>query len=361
VSCREVRNPEHRGRRRPDRERPGSLVVEVEACDGTVGFAVGAGGEPACWIIENHLARFVEGRLVADVEAIWDEMRHAALFSGRKAMVLEAISCIDLALWDLLAKTREEPVHALLGGPVREELSFYLAGSRPDFASQQGFIGGKLQLPHGPIECEDGLKKNLEQLAEMRAKCGPDFCLMLDCATGLDVDYATRLARAAHDQSGLRWIEDALPCDDYGGYAQLRRNLPPGMQVSTGDHGATRWGFEMLLDLECCDILQPDLAACGGLTELIRISALAEPQGKLVIPRGSSVYSYHFAAARHHSPFAEFLNGCTGGDAIVPLFRHQLLDEPIPVNGRLKVSALDRPGFGVRLDPTCRLCRPFAH
>lgn len=70
----------------------GTLVVEVEASDGTVGFAVTTGGEPACWIVEKHLARFLEGRSVTDIEKAWDQMYHATLFYGRKGLVLNTIS-----------------------------------------------------------------------------------------------------------------------------------------------------------------------------------------------------------------------------------------------------------------------------
>jgi L-rhamnonate dehydratase len=114
------------------------------------------------------------------------------------------------------------------------------------------------------------------------------------------------------------------------------------MLVTTGEHEATRWGFRMLLEMECCDILQPDVGWCGGLTELVKISALADAHGKLVVPHGSSVYSYHFVVTRHNSPFAEFLNMSPGADQIVPMFHPQLLDEPVPVNGRMKASVLDQ-------------------
>ena len=336
----------------------GTLVVEIEASDGTVGFSVTTGGELGCWIMEKHLARFIEGAKVTDIEKIWDQMFSATLFYGRKGIVLNTISGVDLALWDLLAKVRQEPVHVLLGGAVRDELCFYATGARPDLAKQMGFIGGKMPLHHGPAEGDAGLQKNLEMLGEMRQRVGNDFWLMYDCWMSLDVEYATRLAQAAQEHN-LRWIEEALPPDDYWGYAELRRRMPRGMLVTTGEHEATRWGFRLLLEMECCDILQPDVGWCGGITELLKISALADQRGKLVIPHGSSVYSYHFVITQQNSPFAEFLMMAPKADEVVAMFNPQLLDEPVPVNGRMKISALDRPGFGVRLNPVCKLHRPF--
>ena len=336
----------------------GTLVIEVEASDGTVGFAVTTGGEIGAFIVERHLARFIEGQRVTDIEKMWDQMFHATLYYGRKGVVLNAISGVDLALWDLLAKVRREPVHQLLGGKVRDELEFYATGARPDLAKEMGFIGGKLPLHHGPAEGEVGLRRNLDALAEMRSRVGADFWLMLDCWMSLYVPYATRLAHEAH-ALGLKWIEECLPPDDYWGYAKLRRDVPRGMLVTTGEHEATRWGFRMLLEMECCDIIQPDVGWCGGLTELTRISALADARGVLVIPHGSSVYSYHFVATRHNSPFAEFLMMAPQADRVVPMFDPLLLDEPVPVGGRMKVP--DTPGFGVRLNPDVRMQRPYEH
>lgn len=336
----------------------GTLVVEIEADDGTVGFAVTTGGEPAAYIVEHHLARFLEGRSPADYEKIWDQMYFGSQFYGRKGLVVNTISGVDLALWDLLGKLRKEPVYHLLGGAVRDEIEFYATTPRPDLAKEMGFIGGKLPLHHGPSEGAEGFRKNIAELAEMRSRVGPDFWLMLDCWMALDVDYATRLALAAHEY-GLKWIEEAINPDDYWGYAELKRNVPKGMLVTTGEHEATRWGFQMLLEMDCCDIIQPDVGWCGGITELIKISALADARGKTVIPHGSSVYSYHFVVTRHNSPFAEFLMMAPRADEIVPMMAPQLLGEPVPVDGRLRASTLDKPGFGVELNREVALRRPY--
>jgi L-rhamnonate dehydratase len=336
----------------------GSLVVEIEASDGTVGFAVTTGGEIGAFIVEKHLARFLEGQRVTDIEKMWDQMYFATLYYGRKGIVLNAISGVDLALWDLLGKVRKEPVFHLLGGPVRDELQFYATGARPDLAKEMGFIGGKMPLQHGPAEGEEGLAKNIAKLADMRAKVGDDFWLMFDCWMSLDLNYATRLAHAAKEY-GLKWLEEALPPDDYWGYAELRRSVPRGMMVTTGEHEATRWGFRMLFEMGCADLVQPDVGWCGGITELIKISALADAHNVLVVPHGSSVYSYHFVVTRHNSPFAEFLMMAPKADEVVPMFNPLLLDEPVPVNGRMKVP--ETAGFGVRLNPECTLVRPYSH
>lgn len=336
----------------------GTVVVEVEAEDGTVGVGTSTGGPPAAWLVEHHLSRFVEGKRPDELELMWDQMWRASLYYGRKGLPVNAISAVDLAVWDLLGRLRAEPVHAMLGGAVREELSFYATGPRPDLAYELGFVGGKLPLVHGPAEGDDGLRRNVELAAEMRSRVDDDFFLAYDCWMALTLEYALRLAEALVPHR-FKWIEEALPPDDYLGYAELRRRAPRGMLVTTGEHEWTRWGFRQLIDGRCADIVQPDVNWCGGLTELLKIAAYAAAHGVLVVPHGSSVYSYHFVATRHESPFAEFLMMAPDAASVVPMFTPLLTGEPVPERGRMRVSALDAPGFGVELDRTLALERPF--
>ena len=205
----------------------GTLVVEVEADDGTVGFAVTTAGEIGAFIVEKHLARFVEGRPVTDIEKIWDQMYFSTQYYGRKGVVLNTISGVDLALWDLLGKIRQEPVHQLLGGPVRDELVFYATGARPDLAKEMGFIGGQAAASAWSGRGRRGAQEEPCQARGHAQPVGDDFWLMFDCWMSLDLNYATRLAHEAHE-FGLKWIEEALSPDDYWGYAELRRNVPPG-------------------------------------------------------------------------------------------------------------------------------------
>ena len=335
----------------------GTLVVEIEASDGTVGFSVTTAGEIGAFIVEKHLARFLEGRKITDIERIWDQMYKSTLYYGRRGVVLNAISGVDLALYDLLGRVRQVPVFELLGGPVRDELQFYATGARPDRAKELGFIGGKMPLHHGPAEGEEGLRKNIALLADMREKVGDDFWLMYDCWMSLDVEYATRLAHAAAAY-GLKWIEEALIPDDYWGYAELRKRAPSSMLITTGEHEATRWGFRQLLETGV-DLIQPDVGWCGGITELLKISALADAHGTMVVPHGSSVYSYHFVVTRTNSPFAEFLMMHPTAEEIVPMFSPMLVGEPVPVNGRLRVP--ETPGFGVELSDAIEKHRPYTH
>jgi L-rhamnonate dehydratase len=336
----------------------GTLVVEVESEDGTVGFGVSTGGVPACFLVEKHLARFVEGKRVDQLELIWDQLWRASLFYGRKGLALFALSAVDLALWDLLGRIRGEPVFSLLGGAVRDELPMYATGPRPDVAKSLGFVGGKVPLVHGPAEGAEGLRRNVERAEGLAVLVDDGFFLAYDCWMALDLAYALRLGTAVQPL-GFRWIEECLPPDDYWGYAELRRRAPPGLWITTGEHEAGRHGFRMLIDMDCCDVVQPDVNWCGGLTELLKIAAYADAHGIPVIPHGSSVYSYHFMITRVDAPFAEFLVMSPTATEIVPMFSPLLVDEPVPDRGRIRLD--DRAGFGVELNRSLALDRPFPH
>ena len=107
----------------------GTLIVEVEADNGQTGFAVSTAGEMGCFIVEKHLNRFIEGKCVSDIKLIHDQMLNATLYyAGSGGLVMNTISCVDLALWDLFGKVVGLPVYKLLGGAVRDEIQFYATG-----------------------------------------------------------------------------------------------------------------------------------------------------------------------------------------------------------------------------------------
>lgn len=324
-----------------------TLVVEVEADNGVTGFGITTGGYPAAWLVMNHLDRFVVGKDANSIEMIWDQMYRASLYYGRKGIVMNAISAIDLALWDLLGRLREEPVYAMLGGKVREELTFYATGPRPDLAKKMGFVGGNIPLVYGQADGNEGLRKNIETLKTMRERVGDDFLLMWDCWMSLDLPYAKKLMMESAEY-GLQWMEECFNPDDYWSYRDLKKCAPQKMWVTGGEHEASRYGFRALIEEYDLDVIQPDVGWCGGLTELIKIGNLADAHCKMVIPHGSGVYSYHYVTTKVNSPITECLMMAPEADRVVPQYYPLIQDEPMPVNGKLKVS--DKPGFGVELN-----------
>jgi L-rhamnonate dehydratase len=332
----------------------GTALVEVELDNGIVGVGTTTGGPPACWLIEHHLKRFVVGQDPRNVETIWDQMWRASLPHGRKGLPIHAVSAVDLALWDAIGKACDEPVCRLLGGPGNERIPVYTTTARPDLAREMGFKSAKIPLVHDPAEGHAGLLANVEIFRDAREKVGPDFDLMLDCYMALTVPYAVELARAL-DPYRLSWLEEALPPDDYDGYAELKMRLPH-TRITTGEHEYTRYGFRELISRRAADILQPDMLFCGGITEARRIVAMAAAYDLPVIPHGSSVFSYHLVAAFPNCPMAEFLMMSPNADRIVPVLGGLFTNEPLPADGH--ISLPDRPGFGVELNPALELRRP---
>lgn len=335
----------------------GSILVEVETEGGAIGVATGLGGPPACFLIEKHFRRFLVGSDCHDINRMWDQMYRASLPYGRKGVTLAAISAVDLALWDMLGHVRDEPVYAMIGGKARDELALYCTGPRPDIAKEQGFWGGKVPLPHGPADGVAGLRANRDFLAEHRRRVGPDFPLMVDCYMSLDVGYAVDLAAMVRPL-GIHWIEEPLSPDDIEGHRLLKQRVPD-MKWTTGEHEYTRYGFRQLIEGRAIDILQPDVMWMGGLTEALRVSAMASAYDIPVVPHASGAYSYHFVMSQPHIPFCEYVNMSPAGETVLPVFGGLFAGDDLPVNGRIRVS--DRPGFGLtpRRD-AISLTRPFA-
>lgn len=347
--------PEYRVRSSWGLRRFGSVVVEAETTSGLVGVGrVSVAGTPAAWVVENYLADFVEGADVAAVRLTWDRMRRAVMHLGG-GVAIRALSAIDLALWDALGQARDEPVHALLGGAVHDRLPLYATGPRPDVARDLGFLGAKLPIPHGPSEGADGLAANLAAFADARSRVGPDFPLAVDCWMSFDVPTAIALADGLVE-SGLWFIEEALEPDDHDGYRRLRQHLTGRALVATGEHEPGVYGFRDLLERGGVDVLQPDLGWSGGLTEVVRVAALADAYRVPAIVHGPGPYGLHFSFATANSPYAEMLMPGRNGDETD--LASYFPPEWCPVNGSLGVP--QSPGFGVHVD-TSRLHRPFPH
>lgn len=332
----------------------GSFCVELEATDGTKGFATGFGGPPACWLTQQHFERFLLGRDPRDTNDLFELMYKASMFYGRKGLPVAVISVIDLAIWDLLGKIRNEPVYKMIGGATRDRLYFYCTGPEPAAAKEMGFIGGKVPLPFSPEE-PDSLLKNVEFLKKHREAVGPHFPLRVDCWMSLNVQYIIDLVSECKRQGlYLDWWEETLSPDDTAGFAIIKR-AHPDVKFTTGEHEFSRYGFRDLLTHRNIDIIQPDVMWLGGLTELLKVSAMAAAYDIPVVPHASGPYSYHFVVSQHNSPFQEYLANSPDGKSVQPVFGDLFTNEPIPTKGYLDVTELDKPGFGLELNPDARL------
>lgn len=289
------------------------VMVVVETDAGVQGIGESTGGIAAASLIKDHLSRFLLGQSPFQVEKLWDIMFRASLPYGRKGLPIMAISAVDLALWDCLAKLREEPLYVSLGGPARDKIQAYITGNDYSRTKELGFLGQKLAMPYGPASGRQGMLKNVELVRAAREALGDELEIMLDCYMAWDVEYSAKMADLLAPYR-IKWIEEALPPDDYSGYASLNRKVS-STAIATGEHEYTRYGFQQLLDAEAAEILQPDLHWCGGLTEAKKICAMASAKNKTVIPHagGLQPWTLHLLFAQPEIPMAEYFLG--GGEA----------------------------------------------
>lgn len=334
----------------------GMAVVEIETETGLKGYGWCEDGCQATQpVIDNHLSRLLIDQDARDIEGLWDRLYRATLPYGRKGAVLQAISSIDIALWDLAGKAANEPVYRLLGGATRHPVPVYASALHPvgtdkvaaeakDYVAA-GYQAMKLRFPYGPGDGVKGMAANEEHVANIRDAVGDDIEIMADAYMGWDFLYAKKMCRRLEAYK-LAWLEEAFIPDDIMSYAKLRQetNIP----ISGGEHEYTRYGFEHIIEKEAMDIIQPDLRRCGGFTEGRKIATLAAAAGVTLIPHAYGITHIHFAIAIPNVPMVEYFPlPCWDqlpGNEVECIFH----DEPIPKNGY--VAAEDRPGLGVTIN-----------
>jgi L-rhamnonate dehydratase len=338
--------PEHRAHRGSWRgPNAQDVFIEVVAEDGLTGLGITRGGAVVETIVEKHLKSLLVGKDPRDVELLWEQMFRATLAYGRKGAPVMAVSGVDLALWDLLAKSMGQPLYRVLGGAAHDALPVYATHPDPHALVREGFVGTKIPMAYGPADGKEGLRKNVERVAAMREKVGENIDVMVDCWMSWDVDYTLAFAREASSLK-LRWIEEPLPPDDYDGYALLRRKIV-GPQIATGEHEYTRWGFKELLTRGCADVLQPDIAWSGGITEMRRVIGMASAWGIPVIPHNGVMqpWATHLMFASPSCPLAEYILFYGANDTPPPpIMRGDL----VPAGGRVRPR--EDAGAGVSLD-----------
>ena len=165
----------------------GSVIVVIKLTNGIEGVGISIGGEAACFIVEKHFSHFLLGQDPLNIEYLWDIMWRSSINYGRKGLTVQAISAVDLALWDCAGKLRNEPVYKLLGGKTKDSLPCYATCYQPAAAKKLGFKGAKFPLPYGPADGDEGMRLNIQRVKEIRESVGPDFPLMIVTRSRLPV------------------------------------------------------------------------------------------------------------------------------------------------------------------------------
>ena len=268
---------------------------------------------------------------------------------GRRGLTLSAISGIDIAAWDILGQHLGVPVWRLLGGRTHDWLPAYASGG---WADEDG-IGAQLQryTEHG-FRCvkmrvgvmDDDVDTSVRRVSAARRALGPGIGLMVDAHGTFGAREALRFARKLED-SDLAWFEEPVSPDDLAGQAELR--AATDIPIAAGESLFTRFDFRDAIAARAIDVLQPDPAICGGITEASRVAVLAETHQLALAPHlwGGAVM---FAAGLHvaiASPAAFVLEYSLAHNPL----QHELVRRMFPVvDGG--IAAPESPGLGVEVN-----------
>ncbi len=346
-----------------DRQPGGSpistLLVHITTDEGITGVgSVGAAWGNARFTIDNHLKYVVLNQNPFDVEVLWERMFRESINYGRKGMAIEAISAIDIALWDIMGKAVGQPVYNLLGGRTRERIRAYasslyatedldaLAAEAQSYIDQ-GFTAMKQRFGYGPRDGLVGMQHNLELVRTVRDVVGPNVELAADAYMGWDVRYAIRMIKMLEDAGmSLAWVEEPVMPDDISGYAQIAAECDT--LISGGEHEFTRYGFRELIDRRAVDIVQLDVNRCGGLTESRKIWAMAAAHDLPVLPHAGQMHNYHLIMAHMNSPIAEYFPPPKGSPDPNEMFWKMFSGEPLAQDGHILLHGT--PGLGLEIN-----------
>jgi L-alanine-DL-glutamate epimerase-like enolase superfamily enzyme len=258
-----------------------TTMVLVEIRGGEVCGTGWTYGPPACaQVIIDQLADVVLGRDALDVGAAFDGMVKAVRNAGRPGAVGYAISAVDIALWDLKARLLGLPLHRLLGA-VRDEAPVYGSGGFTSYHEDQlrkqltGWVYEQ-HIPRVKIKIGESwgtdVGRDLERMAQARDVVGAEVELFVDANGGYDSKQAIRVIRAAAELD-IRWFEEPVSSDDVEGLREVRVAVAP--DVAAGEYGYDLTYFRRLCAAGAVDCLQADVSRCGGITEWLRVAAIA--------------------------------------------------------------------------------------
>jgi D-galactarolactone cycloisomerase len=274
-------------------DRRQSAICVVDTDEGVQGvgeaFYFGGPAEAVAALIDDGLGPLVVGHDPFDTSVLWDRLYNLTRDQGQKGLTISAISAVDIALWDIKGKALGLPVYKLLGGAYRARARAYATGlyepqGVPSIVAalveeavgyrEAGFTGMKLKVGYG-------LETDESYVRAIREAIGDDIALMVDANHAYNASEAIRLARVLADYD-VYWFEEPVIPEDIDGYMEVR--AASDVLIAGGECEYTRYGFRQLIDCRAVDILQPDLCAAGGFTEVMKIIAMASAASIPVLP-----------------------------------------------------------------------------
>ncbi len=337
----------------------GACLVEIIAEDGTTGWGECFGPARLNAAVVQAFRALLVGQDALATELHWQTLYNQFRDQGQKGLVITALSGVDIALWDLKGRHWGEPIHRLMGGPLRADVAAYATGTyRRGKGDPISYIcdevAGYVREGFGAVKLKIGfdVAEDVRLIEAVRETIGPKTGLMLDANHGFDTLEAIELGRrVAHLSIG--WFEEPVVPDDLDAYVEVRRGQP--VPVAGGECEFTRWGFREVLTRRAMDIIQPDTCAAGGLSECKKIADMATAFGVRYVPHvwgtgiGLAAAMQLLAVLPHtpprHTPREPWLEF----DRSEHPFRQAVLTAPLEhVGGRVSVPV--GPGLGVEVD-----------
>ncbi len=309
------------------------MLVKVTADDGSFGWGeIYAHVQPTIYapVVAELLAPIYIGANPLHADMLWERAYNRTRDYGRRGMIINAISGIDIALWDLKGRCLGQPLAELLGGRWQERVEAYATGLYRTAASnqpaalakeasdyvEQGFGTVKLKVGYG-------VDIDLVNIAAVRGAIGDGVGLAIDANHAYTPATAIDLGRRAADYA-IAWFEEPVAPEDLAGYREVRARQP--IPIAGGEVEHARYGFRDLLSARALDIAQPDLGGVGGLSEGLKVAALAATNGVRVQPHvwGTAVL---LAASLHYIAYLPDLPGAI--DSPRPMLESDRTEHPI--------------------------------
>lgn len=339
-----------------------AVVVKVISESGLVGYGESHHGRsPGAvgHLIDSTLKQLIVGMDAADVVGVWQRIYKMQLGShGMGAATALAMSGIDMALWDIRGKATGWPLYRLLGGAARP-IAAYAGGVSLGYQApfdlveearvhvEAGYKAVKLRVGDSP-------ERDLARIVAVREAFGDDLTILVDANTGYSV-ADVRTVMPALDEYNVGWLEEPFPAHDHRSYATAASY--GAVPLAAGENHYTRFEFARVIEDGVIQILQPDLSKTGGITEGLRIAALASTW-KLSINPHSSMTGLNMAASIH---FLAAIDNAGYFEADVSknnLFRDELVSTPYVLGADGCVLPLEQPGIGVEVDEEFLLKHP---
>ncbi|RYX94365.1 MAG: mandelate racemase/muconate lactonizing enzyme family protein [Comamonadaceae bacterium] len=349
-----------------------AIIVKVETSEGITGYGEAHPGRSPGAItslINNTLAPMLAGMQATDCIGAWQRVHRMQLSShGLGAGASLALSGIDMALWDIRGKAANMPLYELLGGSKRR-IPAYAGGialgyqAKESLAEEaQGYVAQGYKALK--LRIGDTAKLDIERLVHVREALGDDIDILADANTAYKMTDARRVLPVLADiKAG--WLEEPFACNDFASYREAAK-ITPLVPLAAGENHYTRFEFGQLKDAGAVQVWQPDLSKCGGITEGVRIAALASTYS-IPINAHSSATSLNHAATIHFlaatenagyfeacvsqfNPFRDFFGGSftIGADGCVEPSDKPGIGIEVDESIFAKYPAIDGPGYVVK-------------